>query len=159
MAAFPAIANPEFLQLVSDDFLRATIRQGRPGRRMPAWDSPSGLRPIEIDAVIAHLRQLSNTQPMQEETRPRWVTASAGAGKRLYEASCSGCHGHKGEGGEGPALRNQVLLQSATDTYLIETISKGRRGTPMAGFSQSSTVHRTYAPAAIESLVAFLRTW
>ncbi len=32
-AAFPAIANPDFLSLVSDDFLRAQIKRGRPGRQ------------------------------------------------------------------------------------------------------------------------------
>lgn len=159
MAAFPSVANPDFLSLVSDDFLRATIRQGRPGRRMPAWETASGLSPQEIGAVIAHLRKASGTQSKVETTQPRWVTANAAEGKRRYEASCSGCHGAKGEGGEGPALHNQILLHNATDTFLVETISKGRRGTPMPAFTEPSTVHRTYSPAGIESIVAFLRTW
>ncbi len=158
MAAFPAVANADFLSHVSDEFLRTTIQKGRPGRRMPAWDSPSGLRPAEIDAVIAHLRKLSGTQSKAEE-RPRWVSADVELGSRLYASSCSGCHGAKGEGGDGPALRNAVLLGAATDRYLVETISKGRRGTPMPGFTEASTVHRTYASAEIESIVAFLRTW
>jgi len=158
MAAFPAVANADFLNHVSDEFLRTTIRQGRPGRRMPAWDSPGGLRPAEMDAVIAYLRGLSGTQSKVDE-RPRFVSASSDEGKRLFAASCGGCHGAKGEGGEGPALRNQVLLKSATDAFLVETISKGRGGTPMPGFAEASTVHRTYAPGEIESIVAFLRTW
>ncbi|MBL8176154.1 MAG: c-type cytochrome [Bryobacterales bacterium] len=158
MAAFPAVANADFLNHVSDEFLRTTIKQGRPGRRMPAWDSPTGLRPAEIDAVIGYLRAVSATQSKADD-KPRFVSANAESGKRLFESSCSGCHGAKGEGGEGPALRNPVLLKSATDAYLIETIANGRRGTPMPGFTASSTVHRTYAPAEIESIVAFLRTW
>ncbi|MBS1828912.1 MAG: c-type cytochrome [Acidobacteria bacterium] len=158
MAAFPAVGNAEFLSRVSDEFLRTTIRQGRPGRRMAAWDSPSGLRAAEIDAVIAYLRGLSGTVSREEE-RARYVTADARVGERLFAASCSGCHGAKGEGGEGPALRNAVLLKSATDGFLVETIAKGRAGTPMPGFAEASTVHRTYAPAEIESIVAFVRTW
>lgn len=138
--------------------MKATIRQGRPGRRMPAWDSPSGLKAGEIDAVVAYLRAVSGTVAKVEE-RPRYVTADARVGERLFAASCSGCHGAKGEGGEGPALRNAVLLKTATDGFLVETIAKGRTGTPMPVFAEASTVHRTYAPAEIESIVAFVRTW
>ena len=49
LAPFPGIGNPDFLRLVSDDFLREQIRQGRPGRRMPAWgEQEGGLRDEEI---------------------------------------------------------------------------------------------------------------
>jgi cytochrome c oxidase cbb3-type subunit 3 len=160
MATFPSIANPDFQQLVSDDFLKETIRRGRPGRRMPSWGEISGgLRPGEVDAVVAHLRTLSNV-PQKTETRgPRWVAADSALGQRLYGASCSGCHGAKGEGGEGPALNNQVLLGSATDTYLVETIANGRRGTAMSGFATPSVTHPAYARSEIEAIVSFLRTW
>jgi mono/diheme cytochrome c family protein len=52
-----------------------------------------------------------------------------------------------------------VLLDAATDTYLVETIGNGRRGTAMPGFLTSSPVRPTLAPAEIEAVVAFLRTW
>ena len=160
MAAFPSIANPDFQQLVSNDFLRETIRRGRPGRRMPSWAEISGgLRPAEIDAVVGYLRTLSGV-PEKIETGPaRWVIAASALGQRLYASSCAGCHGAKGEGGEGPALNNQVLLGSATDTYLVETISNGRRGTAMSEFASPSVAHPAYAGNEIEAIVAFLRTW
>jgi mono/diheme cytochrome c family protein len=160
MAAFPSIANPDFQQLVTDEFLRETIRRGRPGRRMPAWgEMTGGLRASEIDEAVRHLRSLSGV-PEKKETGPaRWVVADAGLGERLYAASCAGCHGRNGEGGEGPALNNPVLLGSATDRYFIETISNGRRGTPMAGFAAPSVTRPAYAAAEIEAIVAFLRTW
>jgi hypothetical protein len=41
----------------------------------------------------------------------------------------------------------------------VETIGRGRRGTPMHGFRNASPVHPALADDDIESLVAFLRTW
>ncbi len=39
---FPAIAHPDLLRLVSDEFLYESIRRGRPGTRMIAWGNQPG---------------------------------------------------------------------------------------------------------------------
>ena len=58
LAPFPAIGNPDFLEIASDDLILATVRSGRPGRRMPAWgEQEGGLRPAEIAAVVRYLRE------------------------------------------------------------------------------------------------------
>jgi cbb3-type cytochrome c oxidase subunit III len=160
MTAFPAIGNPDFLAIASDEFLTETIRHGRPGRRMPAWgDKDGGLRPAEIDAVVQHVRSFSDAPPWRDAKPRRWVEADTRAGAELYGAACASCHGRNGEGAEGPALNNPVLLRSATDTYLFETIARGRRGTSMAAFAAASPTHATLSPQEIESIVAFMRTW
>ncbi len=160
LASFPSIANPDLLERVSDEFLANTIRHGRPGRRMPAWgDTAGGLRPAEILSVIDYLRSLSGVKQKPESAPPRWVKADAASGKTLFASACAGCHGAQGEGAEAPALNNQVLLASATDTYLVETIGRGRRGTVMQGFLDPSPARRMLAGAEIESVVAFIRTW
>ncbi len=160
MPAFPSVANPDFLSRVSDDFVATTVRLGRPGRRMPAWGRiAGGLRPEEIAAVVSYLRTRSGIAAPSEAKPRRWVKADAREGERLFAAICSGCHGDRGQGGEGPALNNRVLLDSATDAYLVETIGNGRRGTAMPGFLTSSPVRPTLAPVEIEAVVAFLRTW
>jgi mono/diheme cytochrome c family protein len=158
---FPAIGNPDFLAVASDAFLRATIEGGRPGRRMPPWgDKGGGLRPDEIGAVVAHLRSLDGGKAPEPDPRPpRWARGDVPAGQRLYASACAGCHGKAGEGGEGPALKNPVLLANATDTYLAETIRRGRRGTAMEGFATPSATRATLAGPEIESVVAFIRTW
>ncbi|HNB72739.1 MAG TPA: c-type cytochrome [Acidobacteriota bacterium] len=157
---FPGITNPDFINLVSDEFLTATITSGRPGRKMPAWGgSGTALNPEEIKAIVGYLRQVSATTPVAETTPPRWVKGNPVQGEKLFAANCSGCHGTKGEGNEGPALNNQILLNSATDRFLVETITQGRRGTVMPGFSQSSTVRPALTPAEIESIVTFMRSW
>ena len=158
--AFPAIGSADFLALADDAFLRATVTHGRKGRRMPPWgESTGGLRPAEIDSVVAYVRHMGGT-PYEPDSRPRrWVSADPGPGRDLYAANCQRCHGAKGEGSEGPALAEPTLLASATDTYLVETVRRGRRGTSMEGFSTSSSVRRALNLSEIESIVAFMRTW
>ena len=126
---------------------------------MPTWEKSGGLRPAEIESIISYLRPLGGT-PAPADNRPaRWVSGNAAAGRQLYQATCSGCHGANGEGGEGLALNNPVLLANATDTYLVETIARGRRGTAMAPFAEPSPVHPALASNEIESITTYIRSW
>lgn len=160
MTAFPAIGNADFLALASDEFLTRTITHGRPGRRMAAWgESSGGLRATEIAAIVARLRELGGVASETDSRPPRWVRGDATEGARLFGAYCAPCHGAEGQGGEGPALANVALLGAATDTYLFETIRRGRRGTTMQGFAAPSTVRPSLSDAELETLVAFLRSW
>lgn len=160
MPAFPNIANPDFLAIASDDFLRNTVRHGRPGRRMPAWgDKEGGLRPAEIDSVVAWVRHIGGTACEPDPKSRLWARDPSGDGRRLFGAYCASCHGAEGQGAEGPALNNRVLLASAGDTYLYETIRRGRRGSSMSGFEVPSSVRAALTPAEMEAIVAFLRSW
>lgn len=159
LVSFPSIANPDFLAIAPDRLLAMTIEHGRPGRRMPGWLKPDGLRAEEVKTVAAHVRTLGGVASMETDAKPpRWVQADASHGKRLFESTCAGCHGAQGKGGEGPALNDKVLLESATDTYLVETISRGRRGTAMASFTEPSPVRPALARADVEAVVAYLRS-
>lgn len=160
MAAFPAIGNPDFLALASDEFLTTTVTHGRPGRRMPAWgEMEGGLRPEEIITLVAYLRELGAVEAQPDPRPRRWVSGDVSEGRRLYQAACAGCHGDEGEGGEGPALANPRFLEAATDTYLVETIAGGRRGTTMEGFARPSPARRALSRKEIEAIVSYLRTW
>jgi cbb3-type cytochrome c oxidase subunit III len=161
MPAFPAVGNPDFLAVASDRFIRETVTHGRPGRRMPAWgEAEGGLRPEEITAVVAQVRSFADGAPPPEDVGPRrWASGDAAAGARLFADACASCHGERGEGKEGPALANRRLLASATDTYLIETIRRGRRGTSMPAFGSASPAHRVLADDEIGAIVSFIRSW
>jgi mono/diheme cytochrome c family protein len=102
---------------------------------------------------------MSGVAAQPEKTPARWLAGDAALGRQLFAAGCAGCHGRNGEGGEGPALHNKVLLANATDTYLVETIARGRRGTPMPAFSEVSVVHPNYSRAEIEAIATYIRTW
>ncbi|HSB10118.1 MAG TPA: c-type cytochrome [Blastocatellia bacterium] len=158
---FPAITNPDFLSLASDEFIVQTVNKGRPGRKMLAWgEKDGGLRPDEVRAVVGYLRQLGGgVAPPPDPSPARWVKGDIAAGSQIFAAFCAGCHGKNGDGGEGPALNNKVFLSAATDKFLVETISKGRRATAMAGFSSPSPVRPALTQSEIESLVAFMRSW
>ncbi len=159
MVAFPAIGNPDFLAIASDEFLTRTITHGRPGRRMPAWgEKEGGLRASEVAALVSWLRTLGATQAEPDSRPARWATGDVRAGAQLFERVCVQCHGAGGAGGEGPALHNAGLLGAASDTYLYQTIRRGRRGTTMLGFAEASTVRPALAPAEIESIVTYLRS-
>jgi cytochrome c oxidase cbb3-type subunit 3 len=158
---FPANGNPDFLAVASDEFLTQTITHGRPGRRMPAWgEQDGGLRTEEVAALVAHLRQLGRVPaPPPDPRGPRWAKADPIIGEQQYIRVCAGCHGKQGEGIEAPALNNKVLLESATDTYLVETIGRGRRGTAMPAFREAAPTHPALAEDEIEAIVAFIRQW
>jgi cbb3-type cytochrome c oxidase subunit III len=160
LTAFPAVGNAGFLRLVSDDFLREQIKRGRPGRRMPAWgEQEGGLREEEIGRLVAYMRGLANVAYEGDDKARRWIEGDVGQGQRLYASACASCHGERGEGKEGPALNNRVLLDLATDTYLLKTIQNGRSGTSMAAFGAGSSAQRTLTDPEIRSVVAFIRTW
>jgi mono/diheme cytochrome c family protein len=159
LVSFPSIANPDFLALVSEDFLAETIRNGRPGRRMPGWLKDGGLRPTEVAAVVAYVRTLGGEVGQALSLRRPLRPPSVQSGKQIFDRNCAGCHGPDGKGAEGPALNNQVLLQSAADTYLAETIRRGRRGTAMASFLDPSPVRPALAESDIDDVVAYLRSF
>jgi mono/diheme cytochrome c family protein len=158
---FPAIGNPDFLAVASDQFIQQTVEHGRAGRRMAAWgDKDGGLRKDEVGTVVAYVRSFGHGIPSPVESKPRqWVSGDRKGGELLYKQNCAACHGPEGRGAEGPALNNQQLLGSATDTYLVETVRRGRRGTSMQGFRHPSPVHRALADQDIESIVSFIRNW
>jgi cbb3-type cytochrome c oxidase subunit III len=161
MDPFPAISNPDFLRLASDEFITETVQRGRPGTRMPPWgEMQGGLHAEEVAAVVAYVRELGGGAPPEPDPRPfRWAAGDAYEGQRLYGTLCSGCHGAEGAGGQGNALNNEVLLSAASDTYLAETIARGRRGTTMEGFHNPSPVRPALSESEIESLVTFIRSW
>jgi len=158
---YPSITAPEFLELASNQYLALTIYQGRPGRPMLPWgERANGFSSDEIAALIIYIRALGgNVQQIPDERPARWAAGSSAAGAKLYLANCAGCHGAMGEGGEGPALNNEAFLSAATDTFLFETIGRGRSGTVMKSFRTSSPTRRALTDIEIESIVSFLRSF
>lgn len=58
----PHLANPQFLMLASDAFIRHAIVRGRPGTKMLAYDSM--LEDAAIDDLVAHVRKLGADGPV-----------------------------------------------------------------------------------------------
>jgi cytochrome c oxidase cbb3-type subunit 3 len=157
------LALPSFLESVDDDFLRKTIRLGRPGRVMPAFPK---LSDAQLEALVGHIRAWSGKPAPEFSATP--VKGDSQHGKALFASHCAGCHGVSGEGGHGtgvtfsrrrdlpiiaPALNNAGFLSAATDNMIRHTLVYGREGTPMtsmlvAGLSEQD----------INDVVAYVRS-
>jgi cytochrome c oxidase cbb3-type subunit 3 len=153
-----------FLNSVDDDFLRKTIRHGRPGRVMPAF---SKLSDAQIDALVGFIRSWSDKPAPHYSGIP--VQGDAVHGKSLYASYCVECHGEAGEGGKGtgvtfsrrrnlpiiaPALNNPGFLAAASDQMIRHTLQFGREGTPMRSFLVQGLSEQD-----IDDLVSYVRSF
>ncbi|MBT8134078.1 MAG: c-type cytochrome [Gammaproteobacteria bacterium] len=157
------LALPSFLDSVSDEYLEKTIRHGRPGRIMPAFDV---LSDAQLTAVVKHLRSWSDKPAPKEDNSV--IKGNAKKGKVLFAKYCMQCHGEDGSGGKGtgvtfsrkrdlpiiaPALNNAGFLASATDVMLRDTITYGREGTPM-----TSMLVAGLTETDIDDIVSYIRS-
>ena len=153
-----------FLEQVPDEYLRRSIRVGRPGRIMPSFYR---LSDHDIDLIIGHIRSWKKT-PITPWDSTR-IKADANAGKQLFNQHCVSCHGENGLGGKGtgmmfsrprdlpitpPALNNQGFLNSASDQMLHNIITHGRKQTPMPAASQFNLTDKD-----VNNLVSYIRSF
>ena len=158
------LSLPSFINTVSDEYLRHTIRLGRPGRIMPAFPR---LSDTQINAIVEHMRGWSDAPPVTHNTEP--VKGDAKRGKELFANYCEQCHGKNGKGGTGtgvtfsrkrdlpiiaPALNNSGFLAAATDAMIKDTLIFGREGTPM-----TSSLVTGLSEEDINDLVSYIRSF
>jgi cytochrome c oxidase cbb3-type subunit 3 len=155
---------PSFLESVDDNFLRQTIRHGRPGRVMPAFPKLSA---AQLDALVGYIRNWSGKPAPEFAATP--VKGDPLHGKALFAGNCAACHGDNGEGGKGtgvtfsrsrdlpvvaPALNNPGFLQAATDEMIRHTLRYGREGTSMRSYREQGLSEED-----ISDLVAYVRSF
>ena len=74
-------------------------------------------------------------------------------GRKLWrKTGCYSCHGGVAEGGVGPSLIDDEWIYKPTDKTLFKTISEGRKGTVMVGWSKELN------PDQIWKVVAYIRS-
>lgn len=157
------LALPSFLNSVSDDFLKKTIRHGRPGRIMPSFDV---LSDAQLNAIVRFMRSWTDKPAPVDDVTP--VIGDKKHGAELFANYCAHCHGVEGYGGHGtgvtfsrkrelpiiaPALNNQGFLAAATDAMIRDTIIFGREGTPMTSMLVAGLSERD-----IDDVVAYIRS-
>jgi len=132
----PALGHPDFLDAVSDDFLRTAILEGRRATTMSAWGRERGgpLTQKDADDLIAFMRTWAKGRPRTTlDERP--LTGDAARGRAIFERECVRCHGAGGLGGPHTQLANAYLQRTASNGFLRYAIERGRPGTPMEGFA------------------------
>ncbi len=130
----PSVTDQDFLALASDDFIKTTIKLGRPGTNMISF----AFFPDEkIDEIVAYLRSFQK-EPARKYDRSWKATGSQERGEAMYAAVCSQCHGINGKGylmgGSGTAIGLNGFLSAADDGYIKQVMLSGREGTPMRAF-------------------------
>lgn len=158
------LSLPDFLATVDDDYLRKTIRFGRPGRVMPAFKQ---LSDAEVNAMASHIRGWAKSPAAVPA--PKTVGGDVTRGEKLYGQHCAACHGANGEGGHGtgvtfsrprdlpilaPALNNPGFLAAASDALIKTTLWHGRRNTPMQSFLKQGLKEKD-----IDDIVASVRAF
>ncbi|MEE8311855.1 MAG: c-type cytochrome [Candidatus Binatia bacterium] len=156
----PQLANPVFLDSVSDAQLYRWIARGRSGSPMIGFlremQGPVQLGREQIIDIIAYLRDL---QTRGGDRVLRTGVGDADFGAELYADTCASCHGPDGEGASGPQLNNPAFLATASDGYLAATIILGRTGTPMQPMVHGKSGLGQIAARNVQDVVAFLRLW
>ncbi len=92
---------------------------------------PARLRGEASPAGGAHEAGLD---PAQAQALLGSVPPDREAGRRAFQANCSGCHGPNGEGGRGPTLALPHLPRATSERAIALIIAQGIRGTDMPPF-------------------------
>jgi mono/diheme cytochrome c family protein len=99
---------------------------------------------------------------------PMTATAQADPhnGKKIYDQMCAGCHGFRGDGGEGhrggfsphvPTLANKEYMAGVPDDYLVMIVKKG--GAYMGKMATMPAWEKRLTDEEIRDIVAHMRTF
>jgi cytochrome c oxidase cbb3-type subunit 3/ubiquinol-cytochrome c reductase cytochrome c subunit len=149
----PAIAHPDFLASVSDEFLRSAITHGRAGTTMSAWGREHGgpLERTDVDHVIAFLHSREEKVRVRLDEHP--LHGEASRGNDVFARDCQACHGARGMGGKFVSVGNRDLLATASDGFLRYAIRGGRPDTEMPAFGIK------LGDSGIDDILAAMRAW
>lgn len=155
----PGIRNHDFLALASDNYLRNTIRTGRPGTAMASWSS---LSEKEMAGVIAYIRLGNDGHVSDISQDPDLkIPGAAGKGKITFATYCASCHGPNAEGyaagGSGPGIGLIGFLSMASDDFILQTVKHGRSGTAMLPFVGAKGL-ANLSEGDVGDVIAYLRT-
>lgn len=84
-------------------------------------------------------------------------TALVTTGHQLWALDCASCHGDRGQGGVGPALRSQQFLTSITDDQMHRIVAAGITGSAMPAWWDEFGGPMT--DDQIAAVVAYVLSW
>ncbi len=146
----PSLVTSTFLESATDEQLRRSIVDGRPGTSMAGYGKERGgpLGPEEIAQIVAWIR----SRGPAAKTLPPRKKGDVSRGASLYASNCEKCHGTAVTRGNAVHLANARFLEAAPDAFLGWAIEQGRPGTAMEAWKGRLT------DAQIDDLVAYVRS-
>lgn len=159
----PRLNTPDLLFLASDEFLKKTILEGRPGTGMMSYKVLPNVAE-RVDDLVAYFRSWEQSYPTAKRVTVDWKRKIAGdvaSGKNSFRTYCSSCHGPNGggyaDGGSGLAIGLTGFLNVASDDFIEKTIKQGRAGTAMKPFGHGNGL-ANLQDSEIDNIVSYLRS-
>ena len=113
------LSMPSFINSVSDEYLKRTIRVGRPGRIMPAFPK---LSDAQVTAIASHVRSWTDAPMVKFDSTP--VTGDKKHGQEVFLERCAQCHGADGKGMEFVA----PSVADYTPALVADVLKHGKKG-------------------------------
>ena len=148
-----ALNQEGLLNKADDQFILATILNGRANTGMPGWSL------LEDEQLVDLLAYISNWRTGRASTGDLDLPeADLEQGALRYHFLCSRCHGEFGEGETGPAIINRDFLDAADNNLLYETIAQGRTHTAMFGWSTDVYNQEKLEHQDISNIIGHMRS-
>lgn len=158
--------NGEKVEHFPREYLFKTIRLGREGRVMPAFNN---LSDAQTNAIVDYILSWKKS-PRVDNYSSDPIKGNTKNGENLFTQKCASCHGKDGKSegiGTGvtvsrerkfqvvpPALNNPGFLASASDAWIRSTISSGRPGTIMPAATSLQLSEQN-----LDDIVSYIRSF
>lgn len=133
------------------------IEQGVPGTLMAGWDN--ALDDRQVDDLVALILRWPEVQsagieiPVVEAEPLDMSPEAITRGERLFDITCTSCHGVDGYGSPlAPALNNSLFLDETSDAAMRQIIAMGVSGTVMPAWGGR------FSDTQIHDIIAYLRS-
>ncbi len=130
---FPDLTDKAWLWGGSPDAILQTLRVGVNSEhvdsrvsQMPAWGRDGMLKDDAIRNAVAYVYSLSHPGTAKEA-----LSGDAAAGKAVFSANCSACHGANAKGNTqmgAPDLTDRFWLYGGDEASIYESVYNGRQG-------------------------------
>jgi len=163
----PPLNDPLFLAIYSPDQMLAILASGRSDGLMPAFDAGhvGGLTEQQRGILVKSIWERwggASDLPANIPPYLQQATGEAAAGKVIFAAACSRCHGEDGKGGTAGTLNERGFLALVSDQLLRRIMITGRPDLGCPDFVQSgseSSLKRPLTGVDIANLVALMNAW
>jgi mono/diheme cytochrome c family protein len=129
-------------------FVKATVTNGIPGGKMPAWSKTKGgpLTDAEIDAIAVFVATWTTggapapteaPQPVTPLPTVVGVTGDTARGALVFQQNCAVCHGEKGEGRVGVNL-SKPFASAYPAAFVKQVVASGVQGSVMPAWSKGN---------------------
>jgi len=154
----PRLNSSSYLAVVSNEFLKKTIVEGREGTNMIAWGTAF---PEEtVNNIVSYIRSWQTTPGVELDESE--LKGDKKTGEALYKDICSRCHGRSAAGyseaGAGTGIGRKGFLGQASNGTLRAIVRLGKDNTAMRSFDEKSPVAvANLTDEEVDSIIQYLR--